>query len=67
MIHFHFDLLLSQLLSSVNFNMEIFSELGIVKSRTKNVVNVLRFKVFCFVVLFFKSAFYDILFSLPSI
>lgn len=47
--------------------MEVFSELRIVKSRTKNVVNVLRFKVFCFVVLFFKSVFYDILFSLPSI
>lgn len=53
MIYFHFDLLLFQLLYSVNFNMKIFSALRVVKSCTKkNVANAVRFKVFCFVGLF---------------
>lgn len=35
MISFHFDLLLSQLLSSVTFNTKIYSELRTVKSDAK--------------------------------
>lgn len=57
---FHFNSLLSQLLSSVNFNMKIFSELRIVESCSKKKANqkpqkvdALGFKVVYFVVVFF--------------